>query len=117
MRERNPESQEYSGSFQCHKKRGSGEVPDRVEQGYSRKMRYVIIGNSYAGVGAVEGIRELDREGEITMISDEPYLAYARPLISYNLGGHVASKNMYYRSAGFYKKNKVRLILGKRVMN
>jgi len=79
-------------------------------------MRYVIIGNSYAGVGAVEGIRELDREGEITMISDEPYLAYARPLISYNLGGHVASRNMYYRLAGFYKKNKARLILGKKVI-
>lgn len=79
-------------------------------------MRYVIIGNSYAGVGAVEGIRELDREGEITMISDERYLAYARPLISYNLGGHVSSKNMYYRPAGFYKKNDVRLILGNKVM-
>lgn len=80
-------------------------------------MRYVIIGNSYAGVGAVEGIRELDREGEITMISDEQYLAYARPLISYNLGGHVASKSMYYRSAGFYKKNNARLILGKKVVH
>jgi len=80
-------------------------------------MRYVIIGNSYAGVGAVEGIRELDGEGEITMISDEPYLAYARPLISYNLGGHIASKNMYYRSVGFYKKNKARLLLGKKVVH
>lgn len=80
-------------------------------------MKYVIIGNSYAGVGAVEGIRDLDSEGSITMVSDEPYLAYARPLISYNLGGHIASKNMYYRSAAFYKKNKVKLILGKKVMN
>jgi NAD(P)H-nitrite reductase large subunit len=79
-------------------------------------MRYVIIGNSYAGVGAVEGIRELDREGEITMISDEPYLAYARPLISYNLGGRVASRDMYYRRQGFYEKNNVRLLLGKRVV-
>lgn len=80
-------------------------------------MRYVIIGNSYAGVGAVEGIREIDGEGEITMISDEPYLAYARPLISYNLAGQVASRNMYYRPAGFYKKNAVTLVLGKRVVS
>ena len=80
-------------------------------------MRYVIIGNSYAAVGAVEGIREIDRKGEITMISDEQYRAYARPLISYNLGGHVASKNMYYRPAGFYQENNVELILGKRVVN
>jgi NAD(P)H-nitrite reductase large subunit len=79
-------------------------------------MRYVIVGNSYAGVGAVEGIRELDLEGDITIISDEPYLAYARPLISYNLGGRVPSKNMYYRPAGFYIKNNARLILGKKVV-
>jgi len=37
--------------------------------------------------GSREAIREIDREGDITMISDEPYLAYARPLISYALGG------------------------------
>ncbi len=79
-------------------------------------MKYVIIGNSYAGVGAVEGIREIDREGEITMISDERYRAYARPLISYNLAGHVDSKNMYYRSAAFYQKNSVTLVMGKKVV-
>lgn len=79
-------------------------------------MRYVIIGNSYAGVGAVEAIREIDREGDITMISDEPYLAYARPLISYALGGRIPSRNMYYRNQGFYRKNRVRLFLGKRTM-
>jgi nitrite reductase (NADH) large subunit len=79
-------------------------------------MRYVIIGNSYAGVGAVEGIRDLDEEGEIIMISDEPYLAYARPLISYVLGGRVSSRNMYYRRPSFYKNNKVRLVLGKKVL-
>lgn len=117
MRERNLEPQEYAGPFRHHQGKGSGAVLDRGEGGDPDRMNYVIVGNSYAGVGAVEGIRELDSEGSITMVSDEPYLAYARPLISYNLGGHVASKNMYYRSAAFYKKNKVRLILGKKVMN
>jgi NAD(P)H-nitrite reductase large subunit len=79
-------------------------------------MRYVIIGNSYAGVGAVEGIRELDEEGEITVISDEPYLAYARPLISYALCGRVPPRNMYYRRPSFYKNNKVKLILGRKAV-
>lgn len=79
-------------------------------------MKYVIIGNSYAGVGAVEGIRELDGEGAITMISDEPYLAYARPLISYALCGSVPPRNMYYRGPSFYKNNNVRLVLGKKVV-
>ena len=32
-------------------------------------MRYVIIGNSAAGVSALEAIREVDQAGEITIIS------------------------------------------------
>ena len=50
-------------------------------------MRYVIIGNSTAAVGCVEGIRQLDREGSITLVSEEPYHTYSRPLISYLLRG------------------------------
>ncbi len=34
-------------------------------------MKYVIIGNSAAGIGAVEGIRQVDKQGEITVISNE----------------------------------------------
>jgi len=37
-------------------------------------MKYVIIGNSIAAVGAVEGIRKIDTEGEITIIGKEPYM-------------------------------------------
>ena len=32
-------------------------------------MKYVIIGNSAAAVGCVEGIRSLDKEGEITLLA------------------------------------------------
>lgn len=46
-------------------------------------MRYVIIGNSAAGMAAAEGIRRWDRTGPITVISDEPHPAYHRPLIPY----------------------------------
>ena len=48
----------------------------------SLMTRYLIIGNSAGGIGAAEAIRELDREGQITIVSDEPYPAYSRPLIS-----------------------------------
>ena len=34
-------------------------------------MRYVIIGNSAAAVGTIEGIRQVDGAGSITVISDE----------------------------------------------
>ena len=48
-------------------------------------MKYVIIGNSAAAVGCVEGIRCLDKEGEGTLLGSEPHHTYARPLISYLL--------------------------------
>jgi NADPH-dependent 2,4-dienoyl-CoA reductase/sulfur reductase-like enzyme len=45
--------------------------------------RYVIIGGSIAGVSCVEGIRSVDAEGEITVVTAEPVSNYGRPLISY----------------------------------
>ena len=78
-------------------------------------MKYVIIGNSAAGIGTVEGIREYDKDGEIVIISDEKYDTYSRPLISYVLKEQVTYENMRYRNADFYEKNKVTKLLGKRV--
>jgi len=75
-------------------------------------MNYVIIGNSAAAIGAVEGIRQADREGRITVISDEPYHTYSRPLISYWLAGKVTEEKMAYRDPGFYEVNGVVPILG-----
>ncbi|HWJ02174.1 MAG TPA: FAD-dependent oxidoreductase, partial [Verrucomicrobiae bacterium] len=75
-------------------------------------MNYVIIGNSAAAIGAVEGIRKYDREGSITLISDEPYHTYSRPLISYYLAGKVSEEKMLYRKPDFYASNGVEAILG-----
>lgn len=77
-------------------------------------MKYVIIGNSAAGIACVEGIRSVDADGEITIISDEPFAAYGRPLISYYLLGATDRHRMLYRPADFYEKNKVRALLGAR---
>jgi len=73
-------------------------------------MKYVVIGNSAAGIGAVEGIRQTDRNGEIAIITDEPYHTYSRPLISYLLSGKVTEEGMNYRSCGFYKDNNCTLL-------
>jgi NAD(P)H-nitrite reductase large subunit len=75
-------------------------------------MKYVIIGNSAAGIGAVEGIRQIDKEGEITIITDEKYHTYSRPLISYLLLGKTDEEKMKYRGGSFYKDNKCTLMSG-----
>lgn len=84
---------------------------------WEQDMHYVLIGNSYAAVGAIEAIRRVDREGRITVISDEVHHCYARPLITFWLGGSVSTEHMYYRPRGFYEKNRVSLLLGRRVQS
>ena len=78
-------------------------------------MKYVIIGNSAAAIGTVQGIREYDKDGQIVLISDESYHTYSRPLISYWLLGKVTEENMRYRNADFYEKNNVEVMFSTKV--
>ena len=78
-------------------------------------MKYLIIGNSAAAVGAVEAIRRNDKGNFITIISDEPHHVYSRPLISYLLAGHTKEDKMYYRDENFYKENNVETVFNKKV--
>ena len=65
-------------------------------------MEYVIIGNSAAAVGAIEGIREQDAVGKITVVSNETHHVYSRPLISYLLQGKTDEQRMKFRQDDFY---------------
>lgn len=76
-------------------------------------MKIVIIGNSAAAVGCVEGFRQFDRESEIVLISKEPHHVYGRPLISYLLQGKTDLARMKWRQDGFYGENGVTAWLGK----
>jgi len=79
------------------------------------KAKYLIIGNSAGGIAAAEAIREVDKAGEITIISDEPYLAYSRPLISEYLAKRCPVERMLFRPADFYERNHIRTLLGRKV--
>ena len=50
-----------------------------------KHYKYLIIGGGLAGDGATQGIRELDAEGSIGMISIEPDPPYMRPNLSKGL--------------------------------
>lgn len=79
-------------------------------------MRYVIIGNSAAAVGAIEGIRSKDKKGSITLISMESHHTYSRPLISYLVQGKTDMHKMKYRPDSFYEDNKIHAMLGKKAV-
>ena len=79
-------------------------------------MKYVIIGNSAAGIGCVEGIRQIDKKGKITIISDEDHHVYSRPLISYLIQGKVKKNRMMYRDENFYDENDVKLLKSRKAV-
>ncbi len=74
--------------------------------------KYLIIGNAAAGIGGVSGIRQVDSQGSITLLSSEARHTYSRPLISYWLEGKVTEGAMAYREMDFYKINGVDARLG-----
>ena len=78
-------------------------------------MRYVIIGNGVAGVHAAETIRQFDPDGAITMISDEVFPPYCRPMISMVLEGAVPPEKLPIRPSSFYEELKIEAVLGSRV--
>ena len=46
------------------------------------ESRYLIVGGGMTGDGACRGIRELDPEGAIVLVGEEPHPPYARPPLS-----------------------------------
>jgi NAD(P)H-nitrite reductase large subunit len=75
--------------------------------------KYVIIGGSAGGIGAVEAIREVDQTGTITVISDEQVPQYSRPMISEYVSKEATLDTMKYRSDQFWKDNNVQTLTGK----
>jgi NAD(P)H-nitrite reductase large subunit len=77
-------------------------------------VKYVIVGASAGGIGAVEAIRELDPVGTITVISDEPCPQYSRPMISDFVSGKADFCKMKCRTDEFWKENSVEALTGKK---
>jgi NAD(P)H-nitrite reductase large subunit len=79
------------------------------------RTKYLIIGNSAGGIGAAEAIRQVDKEGTLTIVSDEPYPAYSRPLISKYLTGERTTEEMLFRPPDFCEQGDIAFLGGKKV--
>jgi len=75
--------------------------------------KYVIVGASAAGIGAVEAIREVDPAGAITVISEERCPQYSRPMISDLVSGKASFEKMKCREDEFWEKNDVQALTGR----
>ena len=72
----------------------------------------VVIGNSTAGLSAIDTIRQYDKRSRIVMISKEPHRPYSRCLLSYYLAGEIGKDRIWIRQKDYYKRNGIEPITG-----
>lgn len=79
--------------------------------------QYVIVGNGVAAIGCIEGIRSVDPEGTITVVSEEKHAVYCRPLISYYLEKKTDLERMHYRDKDFYERMGASVLYGRKAIS
>ena len=76
------------------------------------EQQYVIVGGGLAGASAIEGIRELDKEGPITLLASERELPYHRPPLSKSfLAGNGSVDDLRVQKARWFPQQDVRVRL------
>jgi 3-phenylpropionate/trans-cinnamate dioxygenase ferredoxin reductase subunit len=78
--------------------------------------KYVIVGGGLAGGKACEGIREVDTEGSVALVTQEEHRPYQRPPLSkgYLMGKQGLDKVYLKEDIDYYAQNGVQLITGVR---
>ncbi len=82
-----------------------------------RKKRIVIIGNSAAGLSALEALRKRDSLSKVTLIDQEPYPAYSRVITPYFImGGIKGEEGLFLRDKGYYQRMDIKMRFGTEVL-
>lgn len=79
-------------------------------------FKYIIIGGSAGGIGAVEAIRGIDKTGSIAVISEERVPQYSKPMISEYVGEGTRLEEIAYRPIKFWEENLVNIFGGRKVL-
>jgi len=78
--------------------------------------KVLVVGGGHAGANTAFALRKDGFEGEITIISDESYLPYHRPPLSKDfLKQNIAIEKLNFKSADFYKEQKININLNTRI--
>ena len=71
--------------------------------------QYVIIGNGPAGINAAKKIRTIDKEGAITIFTEEPYPFYYKPRLPEVLSGSVTLDEIIIYKPKWYETNNIQV--------
>ncbi|MBI3624634.1 MAG: NAD(P)/FAD-dependent oxidoreductase [Candidatus Rokubacteria bacterium] len=70
---------------------------------------HVVVGGGPAGIFAIETIRDLAPQDEITLISDEP--AYSRMVLPYFMAGEIPEEHVFTGKNRYFEQLKVKTII------
>jgi 3-phenylpropionate/trans-cinnamate dioxygenase ferredoxin reductase subunit len=80
-----------------------------------QSYRYVIIGGGLAGQRAGDGIRKVDAEGNVALVTAEHHMPYERPPLSKGyLTGKKGLDRVYLKEDDYYGQNNIEVITGVR---
>jgi len=77
--------------------------------------KYLIVGSSHAGLAAADAIRLQDKEGPLTLVSQENSLPYSPTILPYVISGRVDPTKVFLRDAAALDRLRVRFMKGSRV--
>ena len=77
--------------------------------------RYLIIGNGVAGTTAAENIRKQDKEGRITVITDEDLPFYYRIRLTEYISGDITEQDLIAKKDQWYRDQNIDLKLNTRI--
>jgi NAD(P)H-nitrite reductase large subunit len=77
----------------------------------SKRKHYVIIGNGASGTYAAETIRKTDTEGEITLLTNEPYPLYNRVALPPFLRDEARREKVFLRTPEQHEQKGIKLLV------
>jgi len=82
-----------------------------------RNKRVIIIGNSAAGLSALESFRKRDKDSKVLMVDKEPVPAYSRVITPYFImGGIKKEEALFLRTKEFYREMGVKTLFGREIL-
>ncbi len=75
----------------------------------------VVVGGGISGLAAVEGIRAVSPDTEVTLVSKETHLPYYRLNLTRYLAGEISETELEIQPHSWFENNQVQLLLGTEV--
>jgi NADPH-dependent 2,4-dienoyl-CoA reductase/sulfur reductase-like enzyme len=74
--------------------------------------KYLLIGGGLASSQAAKQLRQLDKQGPVTIVTEEPYVPYDRPPLSKDfLRGETAREQLFFDPPAFFESQQINVKL------